>query len=996
MAREVDLTSRSILVERLDDTTNAVRAFQRIHHRLHRRISAPTPQCPPQIMENRTATAGGDRCWANRKDTGRRSVPDCRLSARLEDKLCDLLPSSAAEYADEQGARIPVSSREHQRTWRIGRTIRSHFALLAATMLVACGGGGGTTSGGGGGGDPPPGTEVPMNPPTLPVISYAGTATAANISDTNVGALADVLWDAVFVALRISNGIYTTPILPGETLDQTQSGPAGGSVRFTARTAQDGTGWISAELSGYRAEGLTWTGRQVIETLQLPSGTNNQTDHGRISLYGLRVQGPRFDLTYDGWITREIHAAASDRVVTGSVLVRENVSGWQLYAENLSITRTDANDGTREIAASGRSFDARYGYVDFQSEQGWFFKVDELFPHHGGAIRATGGDGRYLRLAPLTSALVVLEYVGQGASAPTRSVRLAWDPSFEAQTLRAPLAGPVADAGASSFVQPGTQVQLDGRFSDHPQTNLLGFHWELLFRPPGSTAALNSATATQPRLTLDIEGRYIISLEVNDGQRTARDVIVLTADPGAHSNFEPVKAQLPPDEVRTSGDPFEIVLDRVTPSGFLDPTPLMSFYVEAPTGFPASTIQTAPGRVTVSPTGPGVYTVTVSRSDLSGERPNDVQWVAVDAPMPFSPSGTALLEGSGRGGIAAADLNRDGFTDIVASNGGDGVTGRLLILRGNAAGYLDPPLSQSIGRGGSVAIGDLNGDQRADIVLNVFAGILLFRQQADGSFGSPQMLTRSCSGADDDSDLIVADLNADGRQDILSVGCSQVDYFFQSSNGALLPPVTVDPGVSLPVRATAGDVTGDGIADVVVVGHGGPGLRNVAIIRGVANGNPATPVLLPYEAASLTPSPTAPVVVADLNADGRMDIITGENPISDGIHHPAIVTFLQDATGSMQAAQLIETGTNSLRIVVADLNRDGRMDIARSRYLTGGFDIHYGMGGEKYSTMITDRRPGPGAFPEVFLDLNRDGTDDFAYLAESGNTVLVGVAFGLR
>ncbi len=76
---------------------------------------------------------------------------------------------------------------------------------------------------------------------------------------------------------------------------------------------------------------------------------------------------------------------------------------------------------------------------------------------------------------------------------------------------------PIADAGPDLNVRVGSAAIFDGSDSSDPNGDLIGFQWELIEAPEGSTAALDYATAPDPRLTTDLPGDYRIRLTVSDG-----------------------------------------------------------------------------------------------------------------------------------------------------------------------------------------------------------------------------------------------------------------------------------------------------------------------------------------------------------------------------------------------------------------------------------------------------------------------------------------------
>ena len=79
-------------------------------------------------------------------------------------------------------------------------------------------------------------------------------------------------------------------------------------------------------------------------------------------------------------------------------------------------------------------------------------------------------------------------------------------------------AAPVANAGPSQSVVAGMQVTLDGTASSDANLDLITYKWTSIYKPPGSTATLDSATSVRPKFTADLAGTYVWGLVVNDGK----------------------------------------------------------------------------------------------------------------------------------------------------------------------------------------------------------------------------------------------------------------------------------------------------------------------------------------------------------------------------------------------------------------------------------------------------------------------------------------------
>lgn len=165
-----------------------------------------------------------------------------------------------------------------------------------------------------------------------------------------------------------------------------------------------------------------------------------------------------------------------------------------------------------------------------------------------------------------------------------------------------------------------------------------------------------------------------------------------------------------------------------------------------------------------------------------------------------------LLQPTGAAGavrrLALADVNGDGRTDALATDTGSAA---LLPLVGDGAGGLQPLPAQGTGLPGaaaSVALGDLNGDGRADALAGgngVFAALV---GNGAGGFapapGSP--FTTATTAGDRVDQLVAADMNRDGQTDAVTANRNgSVSVLLNDETGLLSPsPATVDFGTLLP------------------------------------------------------------------------------------------------------------------------------------------------------------------------------------------------------
>ena len=165
--------------------------------------------------------------------------------------------------------------------------------------------------------------------------------------------------------------------------------------------------------------------------------------------------------------------------------------------------------------------------------------------------------------------------------------------------------------------------------------------------------------------------------------------------------------------------------------------------------------------------------------------------------------------------VAMGDVTGDGRADVVLTTGPASTAGAysLWVYRQRTDGGLDPVPAQ-IRTGASagsmaVSLADLDGDGRLDAAVATAAGVLVYKQ-GDAGLGSP--VTIDVPGG---LDLEVADVSGDGATDLVVNTDRGVRVWKQTSTG----PATGVLGTLTSTRATeveTGDVTGDGRTDVVV------------------------------------------------------------------------------------------------------------------------------------------------------------------------------------
>jgi hypothetical protein len=356
-------------------------------------------------------------------------------------------------------------------------------------------------------------------------------------------------------------------------------------------------------------------------------------------------------------------------------------------------------------------------------------------------------------------------------------------------------------------------------------------------------------------------------------------------------------------------------------------------------------------------------------------------------------------------GVAAADLNGDGKQDLVITNctskydpeAGCAGAGSVAVLLGKGDGTFQPPVFYDAGACDTraVAVGDVNRDGKMDVVLasisdlahcDTTAGpgtISVLLGNGDGTF---QPATTYSSGGQLAWSVGIADVNADGKPDLVAVN-SQVSPTVVAANTAVLrgngdgtfqPAVTYTLG-GLQARSVAvADVNGDGRPDIVVAVSCETyycGRRQGWLAVLINNGDGTFQSAINYDSGGDAPES---VVVADLNGDGRLDLAT-VNYFSG-----TAGVLLGNGDGTFQPVVAYDTGGGGSAgpsIVSADINGDGKPDLIVDNW--NGVAVLLGYGDGTFQTALTYTPSQVYEDSIAVADLNGDGKPDLA--AVGGN-----------
>lgn len=333
----------------------------------------------------------------------------------------------------------------------------------------------------------------------------------------------------------------------------------------------------------------------------------------------------------------------------------------------------------------------------------------------------------------------------------------------------------------------------------------------------------------------------------------------------------------------------------------------------------------------------------VEPGDMDGDGRNDLVVVASKSGTLSSPPGVYILRQKADGthdtplavplqnsctptSLTVGDIDRDGRLDIVVGSDSCGVE----VLRNLGNNSFGNQTLFPVGAMPQLRLLDLDGSGVLAIVGIADSGLQftppsqlrIYRQTSAGIFGAAVDLA---SGLNSMSSFGAGDFNGDRRLDFVVLGR------LVNGNPALLqlrqnPAGGFDSGPALnlptPLESVGGlavgDVTGDGLDDLVYTNNFDSSRSGLVVLAQVAVGGFGT-----GRTMATPPTPGIPRI-ADMDGDGRKDVVMR------GVNSGNLSLFRQAADGSLGAVEVFKAGfgvTTPAQFVLADVDGDGRRDV---------------------------------------------------------------------
>jgi hypothetical protein len=390
---------------------------------------------------------------------------------------------------------------------------------------------------------------------------------------------------------------------------------------------------------------------------------------------------------------------------------------------------------------------------------------------------------------------------------------------------------------------------------------------------------------------------------------------------------------------------------------------------------------------------------------------NTVALEPTQATLGVSPELPAA-SGSQNGAIVTGDFNGDGIPDFATAS--DSATTQLMVSLGNGDGTFqtsvgsvvstDPTLTGA----NSLTAGDFNADGITDVMMTFGSGnaAVVMLGNGDGTFKAGQVLHITPLQGSSYAylgDIVTADFNGDGIEDIALAndpeqGTGSIQVFFGNGDGTFntnptnLLSVATTGGPTTALHIVTADLNGDGKADLVTFSHLD---GTIGVLLG--NGDGTFQTLTPYATGLGTRSGA----VGDINNDNFPDIVA---PIYDT---GEIAVLINNHDGTFSGPQTFPAAYSNngalnpfpgpTSVALGDVNNDGNLDIVVADNNFNQVSVIYGNGTESLANFWATTLVNTSGAPTQVITANLTGNSYAGILVNepgSGTGTVGAMVFG--
>jgi hypothetical protein len=343
-----------------------------------------------------------------------------------------------------------------------------------------------------------------------------------------------------------------------------------------------------------------------------------------------------------------------------------------------------------------------------------------------------------------------------------------------------------------------------------------------------------------------------------------------------------------------------------------------------------------------------------------------------------------FMVGTTPNSLAVADFNGDGNPDLAVANQS---SNNVTVLMGDGSGGFTPFSASPFPVGAapdSVAVGDFNGDGKADFAVANFNDGTVTVYLGDGMGGFTATPGSPITVGKQPGTIAVGDFNNDGIQDLVTANTSAGNATILLGDGA----GNFTQAASSPFTAAGASAKGVAVGDFNADGTQDLAFADEAFVSGTL------PVLIGTGAAGFNAASYSPlsggyfidsVVVADFNGDGIPDLAVSSLLFNN------VVVLLGSKSGGFTAAtgSPFTVGSTPVSLVAGDFNGDGIPDLASANSGGGTVTLLLGNGSAGFTPAVGSPFTVAGASALAVGDFNKDGIEDLAVTNGTTGTVTI-------
>ena len=356
--------------------------------------------------------------------------------------------------------------------------------------------------------------------------------------------------------------------------------------------------------------------------------------------------------------------------------------------------------------------------------------------------------------------------------------------------------------------------------------------------------------------------------------------------------------------------------------------------------------------------------------------------------------------GTGPYAVAVGDIDGDGKPDLAIANYGTSSNpgNTVSVLRNTSTlGTISYATKVDFATGSvpiSLAIGDIDGDGKLDLVVTKYNDSSVSVLRNTGSSGSISFATKVdfATGSRPYS-VAIGDLNGDGKPDlaVANNSSSTVSLFRNTGSSGTISfatKVNFTTGTN-PQSVSIGDIDGDGKYDLVIANYSS---NTVSVLRNIDS---IGTISFASKIDFTTGTKPRSVAIGDMNGDGKLDLVISNYDV--GFGNTVSVLRSTSTSGSVNFATKADfsTGSGPYTVALGDIDGDGKPDLATSNQNSNNISVLRNTSTTTTIGFSTKVDFGTGTYPLslAISDLDGDGKLDFAIVNSGsngiGNTVSV-------